>query len=211
MSLDLLKEKFGSSVSTDKKEVDKEKLNEIFNSNSLENLKSIKVDNKKLNEIFNSNSMENLKSFKKEIGNRKKINEKLNVKFDDIQNLKSLDSQHQGELEEKDRIIENLIQELNQQKLENKLALNTKKIYEDKIKKISILDFSTELISMLTEESRKKQGNQILDWTNWLKIPENKYLLQINEDVAKKVFQNTTDLIKRYISNINYTLRTYLI
>ena len=59
MSLDLLKERFGSSISTDKKEVDKEKLNEIFNSNSVENLKSFKV-------------------------------------------------QHKGELEEKDRIIENL-------------------------------------------------------------------------------------------------------
>ena len=59
MSLDLLKERFGGSISTDKKEVDK----------------------KKLNEIFNSNPMENLKSYK---------------------------AQHQGELEEKDRIIENL-------------------------------------------------------------------------------------------------------
>jgi|TARA_Y100000034_G_scaffold23238_1_gene26809 uncharacterized protein YvpB len=57
MSLDLLKKKFGHSVSATKKEVDKEKLNEIFN----------------------SNSMENLKSFKKEIGNRKKINEKQNI------------------------------------------------------------------------------------------------------------------------------------
>ena len=132
MSLDLLKERFGNSVSTNKKEVDnREKINEKlidkFNSSDIENLKSFKsqnlldllkerfgnsvstnkkeVDNrKKLNDRFNSNGMENLKSFKKEIGNR----EKLNVKFDDIQNLKSLDSQHQGEIEEKERIIENL-------------------------------------------------------------------------------------------------------
>ena len=59
MSLDKLKERFGHSVSTNKKEVDKKKLNEIFNSNGVENLKSFKA-------------------------------------------------QHQGELEEKDRIIENL-------------------------------------------------------------------------------------------------------
>ena len=64
MSLDLLKERFGHSVSTDKKEVD--------------NSKKI---NEKLNNKFNSNGIENLKSFK---------------------------SQHQGELEEKERIIENL-------------------------------------------------------------------------------------------------------
>ena len=62
MSLDLLKERFGHSVSKNKKGADnKEKINE------------------KLNHKFNSNSIENLKSFK---------------------------SQHQGELEEKERIIE---------------------------------------------------------------------------------------------------------
>ena len=42
MSLDLLKERFGGSVSTDKKEVDKEKLNEVFNSNPMVNLESFK-------------------------------------------------------------------------------------------------------------------------------------------------------------------------
>ena len=152
-------------------------------------------------------------SVKKEADNKENIHEKLNDKFnsDGMDDLKSFKVQYQEELKEKDEIIENLMQELGKQRLENKLAFNTKKIYEDKIKKISIVDFSTELISMLTDESRKKQGNQILDWSNWLKIPENKYLLQINEDVAKKVFQNTTDLIKRYISNINDTLRPELI
>ena len=46
MSLDLLKERFGHSISTNKKEVDnKEKINE------------------KLIDKFNSNDMENLKSF----------------------------------------------------------------------------------------------------------------------------------------------------
>ena len=43
MSLDLLKERFGHSVSTDKKEVDKKKLNEMFNSNPMGKLESFKV------------------------------------------------------------------------------------------------------------------------------------------------------------------------
>mgnify|MGYP003141303739 FL=1 len=175
MSLDLLKERFGSSVSTDKKEVDK----------------------KKLNEMFNSNPMGKLESFK---------------------------AQHQGELEEKDRIIENLtseasnlanqvlnlekdksnlLDELNQSKwLENNIASTTKKIYEDKIKKMSYVD-STELIPMLIEVSRKKQGNQKLNWGNWLEIPENIYLFQINESIAKKVFDDTNHLIDRKIGLIN--------
>ena len=175
MSLDLLKERFGGSKSTDKKEVDKQKLNEMFNSNPMENLESFK-------------------------------------------------SQHKGELEEKDRIIENLeketsnlanqvlnlekekstiIEELNQSKwLENNIASNTKKIYEDKIRTMSYVD-STKLIPTLIEVSRKKQGNKKLNWGKWLEIPENKYLLQINENIAKKVFEDTNDLIDRTISNID--------
>ena len=175
MSLDLLKEKFGHSVSTNKKEVDKEKLNEIFNSNGVENLKSFK-------------------------------------------------NQHQGELEEKNRIIENLeseasilghqvltlekeksslLEEINNSKwMENTVASKTKKLYEDKIKKMSYVD-STELIPTLVEVSRKKQGNQKLNWGEWLEIPENRYLLQINEDIAKKVFEDTNFIIDKVISNIN--------
>ena len=47
MSLDLLKERFGHSVSTNKKEADNrekinERLNDKFNSNGIENLKSFK-------------------------------------------------------------------------------------------------------------------------------------------------------------------------
>ena len=177
MSLDLLKERFGHSV---KKQADnKEKINE------------------KLNEKFNSNSMDDLKSLK---------------------------YQHQEDLEEKERIIENLeieasklanqvlnlekekstiLGELNNSKwMEDTVASKTKKIYEDKIRTMSIVD-SSKLIPILIEVSRKKQGNELLNWGNWLKIPENIYLFQINEDMAKKVFQDTTALIKRYISNIN--------
>ena len=47
MSLDLLKKKFGSSVSTDKKEVDKEKLNKMFNSNNTHGLLNINEQHKK--------------------------------------------------------------------------------------------------------------------------------------------------------------------
>ena len=175
MSLDLLKERFGGSISTNKKEVDK----------------------KKLNEMFNSNPMGKLESFK---------------------------SQHQNELEEKDKIIEELksetldltnqvlnlenekatlIENINQSKwLENTVASNTKKIYEDKIKKMSYVD-STKLIPLLIEVSRKKQGNQKLNWGEWLEIPENRYLFQINELIAKKVFDDTDKLIDEVVSNVN--------
>jgi hypothetical protein len=140
--------------------------------------------------------------------------------------------QLQLEIRDKDKIIENLksksteltdevltleneksmiLEELNRAKwLENNIAGSTKKIYEDKIKKMSIVD-STDLIPMLIEVSRKKQGNEKLNWGKWLEIPENIYLLQINEDMAKKVFEDTNDLIDKNISNINDTRRPELI
>ena len=147
MSLDLLKKRFGVSVSTDKKEVDK----------------------KKLNEVFNPNSMGDIKSFK---------------------------AQYQDELAEKDRVIENLKKELESQWLTNQTAFNTKKLYEDKIKKMDIVD-STKLIPTLVEVSKQKQGNVKLDWMSWLEIPESNYLFQINESLAKKVFQENNLLIDR--------------
>ena len=147
MSLDLLKERFGVTKSTDKKEKDKQKLNEMFISKPVGDIKSFKA-------------------------------------------------QYQDELAEKDREIENLKQELNSQWLTNQTAFNTKKLYEDKIKKMDIVD-STKLIPTLVEVSKQKQGNVKLDWMSWLEIPESNYLFQINESLAKKVFQENNLLIDR--------------
>ena len=147
MSLDLLKERFGGGKSTDKKESDKQKLNEMF--------------------------------IPKPTGD-----------------IKSFKAQYQDELAEKDRIIENLKQELESQWLTNKTAFNTKKLYEDKIKKMDIVD-STNLIPTLVEVSKQKQGNVKLDWMSWLEIPESNYLFQINESLAKKIFQENNLLIDR--------------
>lgn len=163
---------------------------------------------------------------KKGKDNKQKINEQLNDKFNSngIDDLKSFKSRHQEELEEKERVIENLeietsklanevltlekekstiIQELNNSKwMENTVASNTKKIYEDKIKTMSIVD-STELIPLLVKVSRQKQGNQKLNWGEWLEIPENTYLLQINQSIAKKVFEDSNRLIDEYIRLLN--------
>ena len=159
-------------------------------------------------------------SVKKEKDNRKKIHETLNDKFNPngMNSIKSFKDQHQEELDEKDKLIENLeiensnlvnqiltlerdnsniLDELNRTKwLENNIASTTKKIYEDKIKTMSYVD-STKLIPLLTQVSRKKQGFKKLTWDEWLEIPESKYLHQINEHIAKKVFQDNNDLINK--------------
>ena len=176
-------------------------------------------------------------SVKKGADNKEKINEKLNDKFnsDGMENLKSLKYQHQEDLEEKERIIENLeietselanevlalekekaiiLDELNTAKwMENKVALSTKNMYEDKIRKI-VDDFrinhvdDSKIIPLLTAVSRRKQGNQKLNYGNWLRIPENRYLEQINENIAKNIFEDTNALIDRAMGRIN-RVRTY--
>ena len=80
-------------------------------------------------------------SVKKETDNKEKIHETLNNKFNSDSStygLKNIQETHQKELEEKDRIIKNLKQELDSQWLANSAAFNTKKLYEDKIKKMEI-------------------------------------------------------------------------
>ena len=96
-----------------------------------------------------------------------------------------------------------LLDDLNKSKwMENRVHSTAKKIYEDKIKTMSYVD-STELIPLLISVSREKQGNTRLNWGNWLKISENRYLFQINESIAKKVFEDTNVLIDRNINYIN--------
>ena len=128
----------------------------------------------------------------------KKDKQKLNEMFisKPAGDIKSFKAQYEDELAEKDRVIENLKQELNSQWLTNQTAFNTKKLYEDKIKKMDIVD-STNLIPTLIEVSKQKQGDVKLDWMSWLEIPESNYLFQINESLAKKVFQENNILIDK--------------
>ena len=226
MSLELLKKRFGHSAFTNEKEADNgEKIHEKLNNkfNFLKNIKSLK-DNREIYEKLNDkfNFLENIKPLK----DNSEIHEKLNDKSNFLENIKSLNFQHQGELEEKEKIIENLeaetselanevvtlekektvlLEDLNKSKwMENTVASSTKKMYENKIRTI-IDEFksgyvdSSKAIPLLTAVSRKKQGNQKLNWADWLKIPESGYLFQINQNIAKKIFEDGNVLIDRAI------------
>jgi len=127
--------------------------------------------------------------------------------------------QLQCEIRDKDKIIENLknestelmnqvsivekekstiLEELDKSRwLESKVALATKKVYEDKVKSVINENVDSKLIYVLTTVARRKQGNQQLNWGNWLKVPENRYLYEVNEDIARKEFEDTNALIDR--------------
>jgi len=129
----------------------------------------------------------------------------------------------QREIRDKDKIIESLnnklivltnqvstveknesaiLEELEKSRwLESKVALATKKVYDDKVKSIVNVNADSKIIPMLTAVARRKQGNQQLTWDNWLKIPENKYLFYVNENIAKGIFEETNNLIERRFNN----------
>ena len=142
-------------------------------------------------------------------------NEKLST-FAPIEELKR-------EIQDKDQIIEDLknesiklkkqvsitekekseiSEELRKSKwLENKITLATKKVYDDKVKSIISENVDSKLIPVLTAVARRKQGNQQLNWGSWLKIPENRYLYEVNKDIAKGMFGETNNLIERRFEN----------
>ena len=133
--------------------------------------------------------------------------------------------QLQREIRDKDKIIENLKNESTELKnkisngekekftileelkksgwLENKVTLSSK--YKGKFKTIlgEIKVVDSKIIPILTTVGRKKQGNQQLNWVNWLKIPENKYLFHVNDGIAKGIFEETNTLIKRRFEDEN--------
>ena len=131
--------------------------------------------------------------------------------------------QLQREIRDKDKIIENLknesteltkkvsmveeekstiLEELTQSRwLESKAVVATKKVYEDKVKSVINVNADSKIIPVLTTVGRRKQGNQQLTWDGWLKIPENRYLFQVNEDIAKGIFEETNNLIERRFDN----------
>ena len=156
----------------------------------------------KIQESFQKYSAESPKSAKL-FAPIEQLESEIRDKDKIIENLKkeSIELKNQVSIAEKEKST--ILEELNNSKwMENTVASNTKKIYEDKIKTMNIVD-SSKLIPLLIEVSREKQGNEKLNWGNWLKIPENLYLLQINESIARKVFEDTNVLIDRAIDNIN--------
>ena len=59
------------------------------------------------------------------------------------------------------------------------------------------------LIGTLTEISRKKQGDKKLTWDEWLEIPESNYLFQLDETMAKNIFDEGKKLKLLEINNNN--------
>jgi len=158
-------------------------------------------------------------SLKKHIEEFDKLHPEYSEGIDYTDNLFAPVEELENHIHDRDGIIENLEEEilelknqisiLQKQKstileelkesgwLENKVTFSSK--YKGNIKTIlgEIKVVDTKIISMLKSVGRKKQANQKLTWKGWLTIPENRYLYEINESVAKDVYNATTEYIRR--------------
>jgi hypothetical protein len=115
-----------------------------------------------------------------------------------IENLQEeiLELKNQISILEKEK--SNILEELKKSGwLENKVTFSSK--YKGNMKTIlgEVKVVDTKIISLLTTIGRKKQGNQKLTWKGWLTIPENRYLYEINESIAKDVYNATTEYIRK--------------
>ncbi len=158
-------------------------------------------------------------SLKKHIEEFDKLHPEYSEGIDYTDNLFAPVEELENHIHDRDGIIENLEEEILELKnqisilqkeksnileelkksgwLENKVTFSSK--YKGNIKTIlgEIKVVDTKIISMLTTVGRKKQANQKLTWKGWLTIPENRYLYEINESVAKDVYNATTEYIRR--------------
>ena len=182
----------------------------------IENLKNESIELK--NQVA---TVEQLKNKLKELENSRLVALSTKKVYED--RIKSIidktadNEQLQGQIRDKDKVIEGLTIGLTKLKnqisiaekekstileglkkskwLENKVTLVAKKLYEDKVQSIIDENVDSKIIPILIDVARKKQGNQQLNWGGWLQIPENKYLFQINENIAKKIFEDTNALV----------------
>ena len=187
---------------------EKDKIIEILKYESIELKNQVSIVEQlknKLKELENSRWVA--------LSTKKVYEDKIKSIIDETTDNKQL----QGEIRDKDKIIEGLTIGLTKLKnqisiaekekstileglkkskwLENKVASVAKKLYEDKVKSIINENVDSKIIPVLTTVARRKQGNQQLTLAGWLKIPENRYVFQVNEDIAKKIFEDTNALI----------------
>jgi len=127
-----------------------------------------------------------------------KLENEIQYRDEIIENLKkeSIKLKNQVSMVEEEKSV--ILEELEKARwLESKAVLATKKVYEDKVKSVINENVDSKIIPILTTVGRRKQGNKELNWGNWLKIPENRYLYELNKDIAKKIFEDTNVLIPK--------------
>jgi myosin heavy subunit len=160
-------------------------------------IKELKTKNDKSNEVINELSDKLQQSENSLIVENGKFQKEIDSKEDTISELQSevdiLSNKviSLSETVEDKSVLEKRLQEAEQFQ---QVVKNTKSNYKQVPQMKSKLFNTDNLISMLKEVSKQKQGPKPLSWKQWIEIPENKYLNELNHKIAKKIFNENNNL-----------------
>ena len=160
-------------------------------------IKELKIKNDKSNEVINELSDKLQQSENSLIVENGKFQKEINSKEDTISELKSeVDILSNKVISLSESVQDKTILEKRLQESEQfqQLVKNTKSNYKQVPQMKSKLFNTDNLISMLKEVSKQKQGPKPLSWKEWIEISENKYLNELNHRIAKKIFNENNSL-----------------
>ncbi len=196
-----------NEVKTERKRVYQEYVNNLDTYEKALVSKNDKIDNYKtklkesLNKLKEAKDLINV--LRKDVKVNENVREELRNKKDEIKNLnhqvRSLSSEvkHLSSLSHENSILERKLQ--NAESFQN-IVVDNKGEFEKYMKDVNTLS-TFKLVGTLTEISREKQGDKKLTWNQWLEIPESNYLFQLDETMAKQIFNENRKLKLLDINN----------
>ena len=196
-----------NEVKTERKRVYQEYVNNLDTYEKALVSKNDKIDNYKTKLKESLNKLKEAKDLigvlRKDVKVNENVREELRNKKDEIKNLnyqvRSLSSEvkHLSSLSHENSILERKLQ--NAESFQN-IVVDNKGEFEKYMKDVNTLS-TFKLVGTLTEIAREKQGDKKLTWNQWLEIPESNYLFQLDETMAKQIFNENIKLKLLDINN----------
>ena len=186
-----------NEVKTERKRVYQEYVNNLDTYEKALVSKNDKIDNYKtklkesLDKLKESKDLINV--LRKNVKVNENVREELRNKKDEIKNLNSQvyslskEVTHLSSLSQENSILEAKLEKA--QSFQD-IIVDRKDEFDKFLKETNNLS-TFKLVSLLTSISREKQGSEKLTWNDWLKIPESNYLFQLDETIAKKIFNES--------------------
>ena len=196
-----------NEVKTERKRVYQEYVNNLDTYEKALVSKNDKIDNYKtklkesLDKLKESKDLINV--LRKDVKVNENVREELRNKKDEIKNLNhqvrslSREVKHLSSLSHENSILERKLQ--NAESFQN-IVVDNKGEFEKYMKDVNTLS-TFKLVGTLTEIAREKQGDKKLTWNQWLEIPESNYLFQLDETMAKQIFNENRKLKLLDINN----------
>ena len=164
--------------------------NELTSNNEMISNYKVKLK-ESLDKLKEANNL--IINLKKNIKINENVRQELREKKEDISNLNgqvdllSKEVTHLTSLSQENSILEAKLEKA--QSFQD-IVVDKKEQFDKFLKETNNLS-TFKLVNILTDISRKKQGNDKLTWNKWLEIPESNYLFHLDENIAKKIFNES--------------------